>query len=140
METTDTSGRPMPFLLGVNYWPRKKAMFWWKRFDKGEVESEFAEIAAWGLDIVRIFLMWDDFQPAPFTLNHQALADLGTVLDVAHATGLRVTPTFFVGHMSGINWAPTWALNGPAVPGLDSVWAGRAHGRGGLAGPDRART
>ena len=54
METTDATGPTMPFLLGVNYWPRKKAMFWWKRFDKGEVESEFAEIAAWGLDIVRI--------------------------------------------------------------------------------------
>jgi endo-1,4-beta-mannosidase len=124
METTDATGHTMPFLLGINYWPRKKAMFWWKRFDTGEVESEFAEIAAWGLDIVRIFLMWEDFQPAPFTLNHEALADLGTVLDVAHATGLRVTPTFFVGHMSGINWAPTWVLNGPAMPGMIPVWAG----------------
>jgi len=21
------------FLLGVNYWPAKKAMYWWKNFD-----------------------------------------------------------------------------------------------------------
>jgi hypothetical protein len=22
------------FTLGVNYWPRKKAMYWWKDFDR----------------------------------------------------------------------------------------------------------
>jgi hypothetical protein len=23
------AGHEAPFLLGVNYWPRRKAMFWW---------------------------------------------------------------------------------------------------------------
>ena len=32
------------FTLGVNYWPRKKAMYWWKDFDRAEVEAEFGEI------------------------------------------------------------------------------------------------
>ena len=48
-----------PFVLGVNYWPRKKAMYWWKDFERGEVESEFAEIAALGLQVARIFLALD---------------------------------------------------------------------------------
>lgn len=99
------------FVLGVNYWPRKKAMYWWKDFDRAEVEAEFAEIAALGLQVVRIFLFWEDFQPAPEMVNDQALADLGTVLNVAHVAGLRVMPTFFTGHMSGINWWPAWALS-----------------------------
>ncbi len=29
-----------PFILGVNYWPRKKAMYWWSDFDAGEVREE----------------------------------------------------------------------------------------------------
>lgn len=98
------------FTLGVNYWPRHKAMAWWKAFDHAEVETEFGEIAALGLSVVRIFLLWEDFQPAPDVVSETALADLGVVLDVAQALGLRVLPTFFTGHMSGVNWWPTWAL------------------------------
>jgi endo-1,4-beta-mannosidase len=100
-----------PFVLGVNYWPRKKAMYWWKDFERAEVESEFGQIVALGLQVVRIFLFWEDFQPAPNLVNDRALDDLGTVLDVARATNIRVLPTFFTGHMSGINWWPTWALS-----------------------------
>ena len=71
------------FTLGVNYWPRKKAMYWWKDFERAEVESEFAEIAALKLQVVRIFLLWEDFQPKSDRVSDRALSDLGTVLDVA---------------------------------------------------------
>ena len=54
-----------PFTLGVNYWPRKKAMYWWSNFDAGEVREEFAIIKEIGLNVVRLFLLWDDFQPEP---------------------------------------------------------------------------
>jgi endo-1,4-beta-mannosidase len=30
-----------PFVLGVNYWPRRKAMYWWSRFEADEVREEF---------------------------------------------------------------------------------------------------
>ena len=113
-----------PFLLGVNYWPRKKAMFWWRRFDAGEARAEFAEIAAMGLDLVRIMLMWEDFQPGPFEASSDRLSDLGTVLDIARDHNLRVIVTLFVGHMSGINWAPGWALGGLAKPGAIPTWSG----------------
>ena len=32
------------FTLGVNYWPRRKAMYWWSNFDAGEVLEEFTVI------------------------------------------------------------------------------------------------
>jgi endo-1,4-beta-mannosidase len=105
------------FTLGVNYWPRKKAMYWWKDFDRAEVETEFAEIAALKLQVVRIFLFWEDFQPVPNRVSDRALADLGSVLDVARDVGIKVMPTFFTGHMSGINWWPTWALTDEEEPG-----------------------
>ncbi|GCE24870.1 hypothetical protein KDA_03540 [Dictyobacter alpinus] len=98
------------FTLGVNYWPRKKAMYWWKDFERAEVEQEFAEIAALKLQVARIFLFWEDFQPAPDRISDKALTDLGTVLDVAQEVGIQVMPTFFTGHMSGANWWPEWTL------------------------------
>ena len=98
------------FTLGVNYWPRKKAMYWWKDFDRSEVVQEFAEIAALKLQVARIFLFWEDFQPTPERISDRALADLGTVLDVAQEVGIKIMPTFFTGHMSGANWWPEWAL------------------------------
>ena len=104
------------FTLAVNYWPRKKAMYWWKDFDRAEVEAEFGEIAALKLQVARIFLFWEDFQPAPDRVSDRALGDLGTVLDVALAAGIKVMPTFFTGHMSGINWWPTWALSDEEDP------------------------
>jgi hypothetical protein len=115
-----------PFLLGVNYWPPRKAMAWWSSFDAEEVRADFAEIARLGLGLVRIFLLWEDFQPAPGAVSPRALADLRTVCDVAAEAGLSVDVTFFTGHMSGPNWAPGWLLlpDQPLPPGARQVVSG----------------
>jgi endo-1,4-beta-mannosidase len=115
---------PDPFLLGVNYWPRRKAMDWWADFDPGEVQDEFAQIASLGLSLVRIFLRWEDFQPAPDAVSPQALADLTTVADIAAEHGLRLDVTFFTGHMSGPNWSPGWLLSGPPLPNARQLISG----------------
>jgi endo-1,4-beta-mannosidase len=100
-----------PFLLGTNYWPRRKAMFWWEEFDAGEVREEFAMIRAIGLSHVRIFLLWESFQPKPNVISSEALSNLRAVCDVAADLGLKIQPTFFTGHMSGPNWAPQWLMS-----------------------------
>ncbi|MGI8827244.1 MAG: glycoside hydrolase 5 family protein [Chloroflexota bacterium] len=106
------------FLLGVNYWPRRKAMYWWKDFDAGEVNDEFAQIAGLGVRLVRICLMWEDFQPEANRVDTRQLQNLGTVLNAAHGHGLRVTPTLLVGNMSNILWFPAWAFTDePAADG-----------------------
>jgi endo-1,4-beta-mannosidase len=100
-----------PFLLGVNYWPRRKAMYWWADFDAGEVRDEFAIIRDLGLTHVRIFLLWESFQPTPDRVSVEALRDLRTVCDIAAELGLLLQVTFFTGHMSGPNWAPSWLID-----------------------------
>lgn len=100
-----------PFDLGVNYWPRRKAMYWWSNFDAGEVREEFAIIREIGLRIVRLFLLWDDFQPTPDTVSPECLKNLVTVADIAAENGLGLDVTFFTGHMSGPNWSPRWLLD-----------------------------
>ncbi len=113
-----------PFTLGVNYWPRRKAMYWWSNFDAGEVREEFALIRELGLNVVRLFLLWDDFQPAPDTVSVDCLKHLTTVGDLAAAHDLKLDITFFTGHMSGPNWAPGWLLDGPPHPWVKQLVSG----------------
>jgi endo-1,4-beta-mannosidase len=100
------------FTLGVNYWPRRKAMYWWNNFDAGEVREEFSIIREIGLNVVRIFLLWDDFQPEPDSVSKEAINNLVTVADIAGDNNLGLDVTFFTGHMSGPNWSPRWLLGG----------------------------
>ncbi len=98
------------FTLGVNYWPRRKAMYWWPNFDAAEVDDDFALLQDLGLDVARIFLLWDDFQPEPTNVDRTTLANLVKVADLAAKHNLGLDVTFFTGHMSGPNWAPRWLL------------------------------
>lgn len=111
-----------PFTLGVNYWPRRKAMYWWSNFDAGEVREEFNIIKEIGLNVVRLFLLWDDFQPEPDSVNKDALANLLKVADIAAENGLGLDVTFFTGHMSGPNWSPRWLLGGDLPPQAHRHW------------------
>lgn len=87
-------------------------MSWWSQFDRSEVATDFARIAACGLDSVRVFLTWEDFQPAPSHIDRTMLDRLVEVADLAGESGLALIPTLFTGHMSGVNWIPAWALGG----------------------------
>ena len=53
------------FRVGVNYWPASSAMRWWQQFDGDETARDFARMRASGGDLVRLFLLWEDFQPDP---------------------------------------------------------------------------
>lgn len=112
-----------PFILGVNYWPRRKAMYWWKDFDAGEVKDEFAMIKDIGMSLVRIFLLWEDWQPGPDIVSSEALDNLEIVCNAAADLGLKLDVTFFTGHMSGPSWAPEWMLqrDQPMLPGVRQV-------------------
>jgi endo-1,4-beta-mannosidase len=101
----------MRFSVGINYWPRRSAMAMWERFAAGEVREDFARIAALGFDAVRFFLRWADFQPARDQIDPIMLDRLVVVADCAAEAGLRVMPTLFSGHMSGVNWLPSWTLD-----------------------------
>jgi endo-1,4-beta-mannosidase len=103
------------FALGVNYWPRSSAMAMWQRFDRAEIAADFEQAAALGLDSVRFFVRWDDFAPSPATVDPAMTGRFVDVLDLAQAAGLRAMPTLFCGHMSGVNWLPSWSLD-PAFP------------------------
>jgi endo-1,4-beta-mannosidase len=101
----------MRFSVGINYWPRRSAMHMWQRFDIGEIRDDMLRIADLGLDTVRFFLRWADFQPEPGRMDRRMLERLQTVMEAIGAAGLRAMPTLFCGHMSGVNWLPAWTLD-----------------------------
>lgn len=109
------------FVLGVNYLPRRKAVYWFPNFDAGEVDDDFALIADLGMDVVRIFLLWEDFQPTPDAVSRSCLDHLVKVCDMAARHGLGLDVGFFTGHMSGPNWAPGWLLDKDAPPPASGV-------------------
>jgi endo-1,4-beta-mannosidase len=101
----------MRFSIGINYWPRRSAMHMWQRFDPGEIADDMARLAALGFDAVRFFLRWADFQPERLRMDRTMLARLERVMELIGAAGLRAMPTLFCGHMSGVNWLPSWTLD-----------------------------
>jgi endo-1,4-beta-mannosidase len=107
----------MRFSLGINYWPRRSAMAMWQRFDVGEIAEDFSRIASLGLDTVRFFLRWSDFQPRPEAIDGIMLRRLETVMTLLAEAGLQGMPTLNCGHMSGVNWVPSWALDTSAPAG-----------------------
>ena len=98
----------MKFITGVNYWPRNKGLAMWRDFDIQEIASDMETIAGLGMNSVRVFLRWSDFQPAPNLIDEAMMDRFEQVLDAARKAGIGVIPTFFCGHMSGENWDVPW--------------------------------
>jgi endo-1,4-beta-mannosidase len=105
------------FLFGINYWPRRSAMYMWRQFDIDEIAEDMVRIKALGLDVVRFFLMWEAFQPEPNAMDADTLRRFDAVIARIDDAGLRAMPTLFCGHMSGVNWLPLWTLEREATPG-----------------------
>ena len=86
-------------------------MYMWERFDLGEIREDFARIRDLGLDVVRFFLRWNDFQPEATRMDETILQRYSTVMDALADAKLQAMPTLFCGHMSGVNWLPAWCLD-----------------------------
>jgi endo-1,4-beta-mannosidase len=104
------------FELGVNYWPRRSAMYMWRELDIGEVRDEMMQIANLGFDVVRIFPLTKDFLPTPSTVEPRMVQHLVKVVRAAADAGLEVVPTIIVLNMSGTIWWPAWMLDTQGRP------------------------
>jgi endo-1,4-beta-mannosidase len=122
------------FLLGVNYWPRHKGVDMWREFDIDQIDAEFAQIKSMGMNTVRIFPLWRDFQPIkkirsaggglkkivmeyddnvtpvenPSMLNPVMLDRFRQVLDVAEKHDLKLVVSLMTAWMSGILFDLPW--------------------------------
>lgn len=51
------------FLIGCNYWPSYGGCMAWKSFDEKVVRTDIERLVAYGVNCIRIFPSWEDFQP-----------------------------------------------------------------------------
>lgn len=106
----------MMFELGVNYWPKRSAMWMWREFDIGEVRDDMAQIASIGFDVVRFFALTRDFLPAPMAVAPEMVARLEQVVLAAKDAGVKAMPTLITINMSGRFWWPDWMIDSRGIP------------------------
>ncbi len=120
------------FMIGCNYWASNAGMYMWRNFDENVVDKDFALLSKNGVDTVRIFPLWSDFQPiknvfgldtnfnvrvgdAPITtsagLDNEMLARFGKVLELAEKYNLKVIVSLITGWMSGRLFMPEFLAN-----------------------------
>ena len=86
-------------------------MYMWREFDLGEVHDDMAHIASIGFDVVRVFVLFEDFLPGPRTVSAPMVERLVAVSRSARDAGLAIVPTLIVLNMSGRMWWPAWMLD-----------------------------
>ncbi|MFE3448314.1 cellulase family glycosylhydrolase [Nonomuraea sp. NPDC059194] len=94
--------------FGVNYTPSRGWFHHWLDLDLEAVRADFHQIAALGLDHVRIFPLWPLLQPHRGLIRRSAVEDVGRVVDVAASAGLDVQVDVLQGHLSSFDFYPTW--------------------------------
>jgi endo-1,4-beta-mannosidase len=100
------------FRLGVNYWPAESGMDWLMAYHPAATRRDFGRARSAGFDSLRVFVRWADIQPSEGAIDARVLGRLVDAADAAAEAGVEIIVTLFVGHMSGVNWIPTWAAGG----------------------------
>ena len=120
------------FLLGCNYWASDSALNMWKDFNVDVIEKDFKFLKENGVDTIRIFPLWRDFQPIrditmygnlfnhirlnedklPFTelgqngIDEEMMKKFGLLLDLAEKYGFSVIVSILTGWMSARIFVP----------------------------------
>jgi hypothetical protein len=97
-----------PFRIGVSYWPRHTALDLWKQFDIDEVHEDFSIMSEVGINLARVALLWEDFQPDPTSVRCAALAHLLKLCDAAASEGVRLELLLFAGTVGNAQGFPGW--------------------------------
>jgi len=128
----DNIFRTGTFTLGCNYWASHAGTAMWSDWRPDVVDADFARIAAAGLQLVRLFPLWPDFQPLqllcgergkPFEMRQgeialspleekqagvvpEMMARFRLVVDLAAKHGLQIAVSLLNGWMSGRLFVP----------------------------------
>ncbi len=138
--------RPGGFVLGCNYWASHAGTAMWSDWRPAVVEDDLRQLAAAGLQALRVFPLWPDFQPLtllrggsgePMEFRHgearlpenaegeagvsaAAMERFAEFAGLAEKHGLRLIVGLLTGWMSGRLFVP------PALEGLNVLADPRA--------------
>ena len=125
----------MSFLIGCNYWASNAGIEMWRQFDADVIRRDFKELKSYGIDYLRVFPLWRDFQIAePFFggshsdkhvyldknglyskrddyLDEDALHNFSIFCDIAKEEGMKLIVGLITGWMSGRLYTPDALFN-----------------------------
>jgi beta-galactosidase len=119
------------FLIGANYWSRKHGPAMWREWCPEEIDQELKELHDCGMNSVRIFLTWNDFQPIkeyykgsnadkipikvclrhdenqtiennPYLMNLEMVDKFDQFLQLSEKYKIKVIPSLLTGFMGGV--------------------------------------
>lgn len=87
--------------VGVNYWPASCGVEMWKVWPKDEIRHDLDVVRSLGLNCVRFFLRWPDFEPTLGTYDETMFDRLSELMGWIAERGLLAHPSLVTGFMSG---------------------------------------
>jgi hypothetical protein len=119
--------------VGVNYWPASCGVRMWQAWPADEIRADLDCIRELGLDGLRCFLLWPDFEPRRGVYLDQMFDRLTCLLAWCAERDLAVIPTLFTGFMSGGYFWPADKtepdlFSSPSWRDACTAFAGRAAG------------
>ena len=121
------------FLIGCNYWSSAAGIRMWRDWSEDSVEKDFAALKDAGMNTIRLFPLWSDFQPVSwacgcggahmemvmpdgsplsekglrhFGLDPVMIARFRKTADLAEKYGLKMVVGLLTGWMSGALFVP----------------------------------
>ncbi len=91
-----------PFLaVGVDYHPSRAGCRMWTEWDPVVLRRDFGRMAGTGLNTVRFFVFWRDFEPEPGRYETKALDRLRETVELAGQAGLACLVSLLTIWMNG---------------------------------------
>lgn len=97
--------------FGVNYVPTKNWWYSWGDWDRDSIARDLDDVAALGVDHMRIQLLWPYFQPNAQYVSDAHVARLVQLLDEAQRRSLEVEVTVLDGQLSGFLFTPAFLID-----------------------------
>lgn len=118
------------FILGVNYWASNAGADMWRNWDEEVVEKDLTLLQENGIEVLRVFPNWRDFQPVepafggnhrlyeyrmvgddvasnPYYLDETMLSRFARFCRIAQEKGLKLIVGLITGWMSGRLYTPS---------------------------------
>ena len=128
----------MEYMIGCNYWGSKWGTEMWANWDAESVENDLRTLAQYGVNTLRVFPNWRDFQPLcklygyigefneyrlhgkyPMTdeygLDEACMEHFGLLIDYAEKYNIKLVVSIVTGWMSGRLFTP------PALEGKNLI-------------------
>ena len=118
------------FFVGCNYWAKNAGMYMWSQWRPDVIEKELAELSRNGVEVMRVFPLWSDFQPLtgdcfaggryrsyrfrdnrPLPnwagVDDEMVSRFAWFCDCAERNGIRLIVGILTGWMSGRQFVPS---------------------------------